>query len=89
MATVLPSPFTCYFVIFGQSQNEFFVERFSKHEFTCSICHKPIELENAQADDYGDTVHEECYVLRLVLKRHSDQPTQSIKSVKPIRPPAA
>jgi hypothetical protein len=43
------------------------VERFSKHEFTGSICHKPIELENAKADD-GDAVREECYVLGLVVE---------------------
>ena len=44
------------------------MERFSKHEFTGSICHKPIELENAKADDDGDAVHEECYVLGLVIE---------------------
>jgi hypothetical protein len=34
----------------------------------CSICEKPVSLESAKADEYGRTIHEECYTLKMKLK---------------------
>ena len=35
----------------------------------CSLCNQPVPLENAKTDEYGLAVHEECYVLKLSLRR--------------------
>ena len=32
---------------------------------TCSFCNEPIEIKPAKTDEYGDAVHEACYVLRM------------------------
>lgn len=44
------------------------MERSSKLEINCSICHKPVALEIAKTDDTGRAVHEECYVLKLGIE---------------------
>ena len=31
----------------------------------CSICNSPVLLETSQTNEYGQAVHEECYVLKL------------------------
>ncbi len=31
----------------------------------CVLCDKPVSLETAKADEEGQTVHEQCYVLKL------------------------
>ncbi|HEY6370591.1 MAG TPA: hypothetical protein VIX37_08425 [Candidatus Sulfotelmatobacter sp.] len=36
---------------------------------TCSICSRPVPLENSKTDEGGKAVHEECYVLKLALLR--------------------
>ena len=40
----------------------------------CSICEKPVNLESAKADEYGRTIHEECYTLKMKLKRATSPP---------------
>ena len=35
----------------------------------CAICEKPVPLEIAKADEDGQSVHEQCYVLRLQRER--------------------
>ena len=35
----------------------------------CFICGKPIPLELAKTNDYGQAVHEQCYVLRIKLEK--------------------
>lgn len=40
----------------------------------CSICEKPVSLESAKADEYGRTIHEECYTLKMKLKRATSPP---------------
>jgi hypothetical protein len=35
----------------------------------CSLCQRPVPLESSKTDENGKTVHEECYVLGLRLKR--------------------
>ena len=40
-------------------------------QFLCPICGKPIPLENAKADENGQCIHEECYLLKLQLERAS------------------
>ena len=37
-------------------------------EVNCSICHKPVELAIAKTDEYGRAVHEDCYLLKLVIE---------------------
>ena len=34
----------------------------------CRICNDPVLLETSKTDEYGQAVHEECYVLNLSLK---------------------
>jgi anti-sigma regulatory factor (Ser/Thr protein kinase) len=31
----------------------------------CCICHSPVLLETSKTDEYGQAVHEECYVLKV------------------------
>jgi len=31
----------------------------------CSMCNRPVLLETSKTDEYGQAVHEECYVLKL------------------------
>jgi hypothetical protein len=35
----------------------------------CSICNRPVSLENAKTEEHGLAIHEECYLLKLKLKR--------------------
>jgi hypothetical protein len=37
--------------------------------FLCSLCNDPVDLRTAKTDEYGKTIHEECYVLRVRMKR--------------------
>jgi hypothetical protein len=32
----------------------------------CVICQRSVELEESKADEYGQAVHEECYISRLI-----------------------
>lgn len=43
--------------------------RAAQAEFNCFICNKPVDINTAKADSAGRAVHEECYVLRLLLKQ--------------------
>ncbi len=31
----------------------------------CQLCHQPVALEHARINEYGEAVHEECYVKSL------------------------
>jgi hypothetical protein len=33
----------------------------------CRICNDPVLLETSKTDEYGQAVHEECYVLNFSL----------------------
>jgi hypothetical protein len=35
---------------------------------SCGICNDPVPLETSKTDEYGQAVHEECYVLNLSLR---------------------
>ena len=35
----------------------------------CVICKKSVKLEESKADEYGQAIHEECYVSTLVRKK--------------------
>jgi hypothetical protein len=35
----------------------------------CCICSNPVCLETSKTDEYGQALHEECYVLKLCLKQ--------------------
>jgi hypothetical protein len=36
---------------------------------TCAICGNPVSLEYAKTDEDGQTVHEQCYVLKVKGKQ--------------------
>jgi hypothetical protein len=40
-------------------------------ELLCPICDHPIQLETATTDENWNAFHEECYVLKVELKRAS------------------
>jgi hypothetical protein len=42
----------------------------------CSICDKPVQLENSNTDEDGQAIHEECYILKLTQNR-TTKPAQS------------
>jgi hypothetical protein len=42
-----------------------FVEKPTRLQINCSICNQAVALEIAKTDDFGRTVHEQCYVLKL------------------------
>jgi hypothetical protein len=44
---------------------------------TCSICNKPVDRHDALIDPDGKTVHEECYVLKLLQKDAKKPPKTS------------
>jgi len=46
---------------------------------SCCICNEPVLLETSNTDEYGQAVHEECYVLKVcskaeVLNDHGSMP---------------
>jgi hypothetical protein len=41
------------------------------------ICNKEVQLETAKTDEVGRALHEECYLLRLNLRR-STTPTEGV-----------
>jgi hypothetical protein len=40
---------------------------------SCWLCGKAVSLEVCKTDEYGKSVHEECYVTRLALEKASAQ----------------
>jgi len=45
-------------------------------EHNCVICNKPVDINTAKADAAGKAMHEECYVLRQLLKESTTPPTR-------------
>ncbi|HXO30790.1 MAG TPA: hypothetical protein VN901_00400 [Candidatus Acidoferrales bacterium] len=45
--------------------------RFHRHIqiVRCSICEQLVSVESAKSDEYGRTIHEECYALKMKLKQ--------------------
>jgi hypothetical protein len=43
----------------------------SYSELLCPICDHPVSLETATTDEDGRAFHEECYVLKVELRRAS------------------
>lgn len=43
----------------------------------CPICNKEVQLETAKRDEVGRAMHDECYFLRLNLRR-STTPTNNV-----------
>jgi hypothetical protein len=56
---------------------------FSQRIFCCWICGSACRLENCKTDELGLVVHEDCYVLRMALKRATD----GVRSKAPMRHP--
>jgi len=50
--------------------------RFHRHiqVVRCSICEQPVSLESVKTDEYGRTIHEECYALKMKLKQATTPP---------------
>jgi hypothetical protein len=40
----------------------------------CPLCKEPVEINTAKTDDYGNAVHEECYVMSLTRKDATPPP---------------
>jgi hypothetical protein len=36
----------------------------------CAICKKCVKLEESKADEYGQAIHEECYVAKITERNH-------------------
>jgi hypothetical protein len=45
------------------------VMAFPESLFPCSLCNDPVDLRTAKTDEYGKAIHEDCYVLRMRMKR--------------------
>jgi hypothetical protein len=42
-------------------------------EIACTVCGKPIDLTvDLYADEYGQAVHEQCYLTRMLVTRWQD-----------------
>jgi hypothetical protein len=35
----------------------------------CSVCNRPVDLENAKTDQHGNAIHEECAVIHITGKK--------------------
>ena len=35
----------------------------------CAICNEPVELNTAKTDEDGKTVHEDCHIQKMRLKK--------------------
>ena len=35
----------------------------------CAVCHQPVPLNDAKADEDGKAVHEECYLVKLGMSK--------------------
>ena len=44
---------------------------------TCWICGKSVRLEDCKSDDYGHTVHEECYIAAVLAEQKQKTETDS------------
>src|ERR1041385_7851047 len=39
----------------------------------CSICYRPVSLQQSKTDEHGQAVHGKCYLLKLRLKQKSSE----------------
>ena len=39
----------------------------------CCICSEPVCLETSNTDEYGQALHEECYVLKLCMRKKTEE----------------
>jgi hypothetical protein len=39
----------------------------------CAICEGPVAIEESKTNEYGQAVHERCYVSRLMARRAAPQ----------------
>jgi hypothetical protein len=47
-------------------------------EVYCSVCKKPVALENAKTDDDGRAVHDECYLFKVAGLNQDSNPNTSL-----------
>lgn len=43
----------------------------------CLLCGKPVPLDTSKTDENGKAIHEECYVLRMRLRRATSKDDDS------------
>jgi hypothetical protein len=43
----------------------------------CAICHKPVKLETSKTNEFGQAVHEACYLL-MVSSEKAKSPRKKI-----------
>jgi hypothetical protein len=61
--------------------------KLKKDSVVCLICGKPVPVENAKTDADGQSVHEDCYALKVKLAQaNSDGHGQSDGHALTIRP---
>ena len=48
--------------------------------FLCCLCGDPVDLRTAKTNEYGKAIHEDCYVLRMRMKRGVLRPSQDPSS---------
>jgi hypothetical protein len=51
--------------------------------FSCCICNEFVELETAKIDEFGQPVHEECYMQKIILKRSIRPPPKASDAIRP------
>lgn len=51
------------------SQVQPFGKIFGQWRPECAICRKPVSLEESKADEYGQAIHEECYLSKLTRNK--------------------
>ena len=48
--------------------------------FLCCLCGDPVDLRTAKTDEHGKAIHEDCYVLRMRMKRGMLRSSQYLSS---------
>lgn len=46
----------------------------------CWVCGKPVDVATCKTDEYGEAVHETCYIVRLALER--EQFVTGLRSIR-------
>ena len=58
------------------------------YEPRCTICREPVSLEESKTDEYGQAVHENCYVWTVELKKPRKPVASQTIHAYPSRPQA-
>ncbi len=47
---------------------------FSLGDPLCSVCNKPVSLDNAKTDEDGAAIHEACYLVKIGVEKPLSSP---------------